>query len=149
MRYSPIHHTMIRLPIQLAKYRCNCCTLVWYKSWNHRLYRNDSDLTAKYFIMATSSGKVLGSKRTSGQSYASASELPLSLECQADFSACTRKDGPKYLERSGAKAPRPTCGQLRRQSNGTGKYGRDHGPAQDASLNLILTLNDPRYGHII
>ena len=33
---------------------------------------------AKYYIGATSSGKVLGSRRTRGQSYASASELPLS-----------------------------------------------------------------------
>ena len=49
---------------------------------------------AKYYTGATSTGKVLGSKRTRGQSYASASELPLSPEFQADFSACARKDGP-------------------------------------------------------
>ena len=47
---------------------------------------------AKYYTGATSTGKVLGSKRTRGQSYASASELPLSPEFQADLSACERKD---------------------------------------------------------
>ena len=47
---------------------------------------------AKYYIGATSSEKVLGSNRTRGQSYASASELPLSPEFQADLSACERKD---------------------------------------------------------
>ena len=52
-----------------------------------------TESVAKYYIGATSSGKVLGSKRTRGQSYASASELPLSPEFQTDFSACARKNG--------------------------------------------------------
>ena len=47
---------------------------------------------AKYYIGATSSGKVLGSKRKRGQSYASASELPLSPESHKYFAACARKD---------------------------------------------------------
>ena len=54
-----------------------------------------TESVAKYYIGATSSGKVLGSKRTRGQSYASASELQLSPEFQADLSARARKDGPK------------------------------------------------------
>ena len=51
-----------------------------------------TESVAKYYIGATSSGKVLGSKRTRGQSYASASELPLLPEIQKYFSACARKD---------------------------------------------------------
>ena len=51
-----------------------------------------TESVAKCYIGATSSGKVLGSNRTRGQSYASASELPLSPEFQADLSACERKD---------------------------------------------------------
>ena len=46
---------------------------------------------ATYYIGAIFSGKVLGSKRTCGQSYASASELPLSPEFQKDYSSCARK----------------------------------------------------------
>ena len=51
-----------------------------------------TESVAKFYIGATSSEKVLGSKRKRGQSYASASELPLSPEFQEDFAACARKD---------------------------------------------------------
>ena len=44
---------------------------------------------AKYYVGAVSSGKVHGSKRKRGQSCASASELPLSPECQNNFAACS------------------------------------------------------------
>jgi len=46
---------------------------------------------AKYYIGATSSGKVRGGKRKRGQSYADASELPLSPEFEKDFAACAGK----------------------------------------------------------
>ena len=52
-----------------------------------------TESVAKYYVGATSSGKVPGSKRTRGQSYASASELPLTPEFQTHFSACAPKDG--------------------------------------------------------
>ena len=45
----------------------------------------------KYYIGATSGEKVPGSKRKRGQSYADASELPLSLELEKDFAACAGK----------------------------------------------------------
>ena len=48
-----------------------------------------TESVAKYYIGATSSGKVHGSKRKRGQSCASASELPLSPECQNNFAACS------------------------------------------------------------
>ena len=51
-----------------------------------------TESVAKYYIGATSGGKVHGSKRKRGQSYASASELPLSPEFQKHFAACSRKD---------------------------------------------------------
>ena len=51
-----------------------------------------TESVAKCYIEATSSGKVLGSRRTRGQRHASASELPLSPELQKDFVACARKD---------------------------------------------------------
>ena len=47
---------------------------------------------AKYYIGATSSGRVRGSKKKRGQSYADASELPLSPEFRKDFAACAGKD---------------------------------------------------------
>ena len=47
---------------------------------------------AKYCIGATSSGQVRGSKKKRGQSYADASELPLSPEFRKDFVACSGKD---------------------------------------------------------
>ena len=51
-----------------------------------------TESVAKYNIGAISSRKVHDSKRKRGQSYASASELPLSPEFQKDFAACARKD---------------------------------------------------------
>ena len=47
---------------------------------------------AKYYIGATSSGHVRGRKKNRGQSYADASELPLSPEFRKDFAACAGKD---------------------------------------------------------
>ena len=47
---------------------------------------------AKYYIGATSSGKMRGRKRKRGQSYACASELPLSPKFQKYFASCARKD---------------------------------------------------------
>ena len=47
----------------------------------------------KYYIEATSSGNVHGSKRRRGQSYASASEFSLSPELGGGVStACAQKD---------------------------------------------------------
>lgn len=45
---------------------------------------------AKYYIGATSSGAVAGSKRSRAQSYAGASDLPLSPAFEAEFAACVR-----------------------------------------------------------
>ena len=46
---------------------------------------------ARYYIGATSSGQVQDSKRKRGQSYANASELPLSPEIENGFAACAGK----------------------------------------------------------
>ena len=51
-----------------------------------------TESVATYYVGATSSGKVHGSKTKRGQSYASASELPLSPEFQNDFATYARKD---------------------------------------------------------
>ena len=50
----------------------------------------------------------------------------------------------REFEGLGETTLRLTSGQLRRQSNGTIKYGGDHGPAEEASFNPMLPLNDPR-----
>ena len=50
------------------------------------------ETVAKYYIGATSRGQVRGSKEKRGQSYADASELPLSFEFRKDFVACAGKD---------------------------------------------------------
>ena len=41
----------------------------------------------------------------------------------------------------GETSLRLNSGPIRRQSNGTMNSGRDHGPAQEASFNAILTLS--------
>ena len=46
----------------------------------------------------------------------------------------------------GETTPRLTSGKLRRPFNGTLKYGRDHGLAQEASLIPIRLLNNPQQG---
>ena len=51
-----------------------------------------TESVAKYYIGATSSGQVRGSKKKRGQSYADASELPLSPEFRMDSEACAGKD---------------------------------------------------------
>ena len=50
----------------------------------------------------------------------------------------------KCKESLGEIILRLTSGQFRKQSNGTNEYGRDDGPAQEASFNPILTLKGPR-----
>ena len=70
----------------------------------------------------------------------------LSPECQK-ISQRVRERINKMLrefEGLGETTLRLTSGQLRRQSNGTIKYGGDHGPAEEASFNPMLPLNDPR-----
>ena len=47
---------------------------------------------AKYYIGATSSGKLHGSKMKRGQSYASASKLPLSPGFEKYFASCAGMD---------------------------------------------------------
>ena len=51
-----------------------------------------TESVAKYYIGATASGQVRGSKKKRGQSYADASDLTLSPEFRKDFAACTGKD---------------------------------------------------------
>ena len=50
-----------------------------------------AEAIAKYYIGATSSGRVQGGKRKRGQRYADASRLPLSPEFEKDFAACARQ----------------------------------------------------------
>ena len=47
-----------------------------------------TEAIAKYYIGATSSGRIHGGKRERGQSYANANRLPLSPEFERDFAAC-------------------------------------------------------------
>ena len=51
-----------------------------------------TESVAKHYIGATSSGQVRGSKKKRGQSYADASELPLTPEFRKGFAACAGKD---------------------------------------------------------
>ena len=50
-----------------------------------------TECIGKYYIGATSRGRVWGGKRKHCQSYADASRLPLSPEFDKDFAACARK----------------------------------------------------------
>ena len=50
-----------------------------------------TESVAKYYIRATSNRKVHGGKRKRGQSYASASALPLSPEFQKQFASVCGK----------------------------------------------------------
>ena len=52
-----------------------------------------TETIAKYYIGATSSGQVQGSKRKCGQSYADVSELPLSPHERERIEAMLRKFG--------------------------------------------------------
>ena len=81
-----------------------------------------------------------GRKGKRGQRYADISELPLSpcvWEMVAAIRQCQGSLGEPTLHLAN--------GQLQIQSNGAMKYERGNRPAQEASYNPILTLNDPWY----
>ena len=127
----PSHFTMhsFRVGGSLSKSLAGTCIM--------KIRGLKTEPVAKHYIGATCSEKVHGSKRKRDQSYASASELPLPPEFQEDFAACARKID--QMLSLGETTLRLTSGQLRRQSNGTMKYGRDHGPALEASFNPTHT----------
>ena len=85
-----------------------------------------------------------GSKKKRGQSYADASELPLSPEFRNDFAACAGKDWANVKGVWGYTTLPWTSGQLQMQSKrGATKYGWDPMSAQEISSNPILTLIYP------
>ena len=105
----------------------------------------EAESVAKYYIRATSSGQVWGSKRKRGQSFADSSELPLSPEFRMDFAACAGKDRVDVIEVwETLFCPEQAVNYKGNLEGGIAKYGRDHRQAQEASSDPIYQLNDPR-----